>query len=227
MRRLKNWKLNYSDTVIQKLINHYNFKTSQDLYYFITEGKLELLDIKEVLLKEETAAATPVIAPPAGKETRDAIDVQYSDFLVIEDKVEGLDYKLAKCCKPVFGDPVFGFVTISEGIKIHRKGCPNAHNMMSRYPYRIVTAKWTKTRNLTSFITSIKITGVESVGMVNQISDIISQFNVTIRSFNYTTEDGLFEGTISILVPNNDVLYTIIKRIQTIKGILKVIRQND
>ncbi len=227
MRRLKNWKLNYSDTVIQKLINHYNFKTSQDLYYFIAEGKLELLDIKDVLLKEETAAATPVIAPPAGKETRDAIDVQYSDFLVIEDKVEGLDYKLAKCCKPVFGDPVFGFVTISEGIKIHRKGCPNAHNMMSRYPYRIVTAKWTKTRNLTSFITSIKITGVESVGMVNQISDIISQFNVTIRSFNYTTEDGLFEGTISILVPNNDVLYTIIKRIQTIKGILKVIRQND
>lgn len=227
IRRLKNWKLNYSDSVIQKLINHYNFKTSQDLYYFIAEGKLELLDIKEVLQKEETNTASPVSSLQSDKEIKEPIDVQYSDFLVIEDKVEGLDYKLAKCCKPVFDDPVFGFVTISEGIKIHRKGCPNAHNMMSRYPYRIVTARWTKTKNLTSFITSIKISGVESVGMVNQISDIVSQFNVTIRSFNYTIEGGLFEGNVSILVPNNDVPYAIIKKIQTIKGILKVIRHND
>ncbi|HBE41974.1 MAG TPA: RelA/SpoT family protein [Bacteroidales bacterium] len=227
MRRLKNWKLNYNDSVIQKLINHYNFKTAQDLYFFIEEGKIELLEIKEILQKEELPAGSPQTPSLPGKEIKEPIDTQYFDFLVIEDKVEGLDYKLARCCKPVFGDSVFGFVTISEGIKIHRKSCPNAHNLTARYPYRIVAAKWTKTKSLTSFITSIKITGGESVGIINQISDIISHYNVAIRNFSYNTEDGMFEGSLNILVPNNDVLYSIIKKIQTIKGILKVVRQNN
>ena len=227
MRRLKNWKMNYNDTVIQKLISHYNFKTAQELYYLIEEGKIELLEIKEILQKEESPATDVPAVPVPEKETREYVDIQYSDFLIIEDKIEGLDYKLAKCCNPVFGDAVFGFVTISEGIKIHRKGCPNAHNMMARYPYRIVTARWTKTKSITSFITSIKITGVESTGIVNQISDVISKYSVTIRSFNYNTEDGMFEGTLNILVPNNDVLYSIIKKIHSIKGILKVVRQNN
>lgn len=227
MRRLKNWKMNYNDKVIQKLINHYNFKTAMDLYYFIEEGKIELLEIKEVLQKEEPAIATTAQLPVSEKETREIPDIQYSDYLIIEDKIEGLDYKLAKCCNPIFGDSVFGFVTISEGIKIHRKGCPNAHNMMARFPYRIVAARWTKTKSLTSFISSIKITGVENTGIVNQISDIISKYNVTIRNFNYNMEDGMFEGTLNLLVPNNDVLYSIMKRIHSIKGILKVIRQNN
>jgi GTP pyrophosphokinase len=227
MRRLKNWKMNYSDTVIQKLLNHYNFKTAQEFYYLIEQGKIELLEIKEILQKEETPATDATAVPVPEKEIREPVDIQYSDFLVIEDKIEGLDYKLAKCCNPVFGDAVFGFVTISEGIKIHRKGCPNAHNMMARYPYRIMAARWAKTKNITSFITSIKITGVESTGIVNQISDVISKYSMTIRSFNYNTEDGMFEGTLNILVPNNDVLYSIIKKIHSIKGILKVVRQNN
>ncbi|MCU0456456.1 MAG: RelA/SpoT family protein, partial [Bacteroidales bacterium] len=145
----------------------------------------------------------------------------------IEDRVEGLDYRLAKCCNPVFGDSVFGFVTISEGIKIHRTSCPNAHNMISRYPYRVVAARWTKTASLTSFISSVKITGVEDLGIVNKIADVISAYNVTIRNFNYSMEDGMFEGTLSLLVPNNDVLYSIMKKLQSVKGILKVNRQNN
>lgn len=227
MRRLKNWKINYNDTVIQRLINHYNFKTAQDFYYLIAEEKIELLEIKEILQKEETAAAVHTDPVVSLKEVKEDTDTLYSDFLVIEDKVEGLDYKLAKCCKPVFGDPVFGFVTISEGIKIHRKGCPNAHNMMARYPYRVVAAQWTKTERLTSFITSVKITGLANTGIVNQISEIISHYNVNIKSFNYNSEEGMFEGNLGILVPNNDVLYSIIKKIQSLKGIHRVIRQSD
>ncbi len=227
MRRMKNWKLNYNDTVIQKLISHYNFRTAQDFYYQIEQGKIELLEIKDIIQKEETPETDITTIPVQEKEIREPVDIQYSDYLIIEDKIEGLDYKLAKCCNPVFGDAVFGFVTISEGIKIHRKGCPNAHNMMARYPYRVVAARWTKTKSITSFITSIKITGVENTGIVNQISDIISKYSVAIRSFNYNTEYGMFEGTLNILVPNNDVLYSIMKKIQSIKGIQKVVRQNN
>ena len=99
--------------------------------------------------------------------------------------------------------------------------------MMSRYPYRVVSVRWGSTKSTTSFITSIKITGVENVGIVNQISEIISSYHVTIRSFTYNMEDGMFEGTLNLLVPNNDVLYGIIRKIHSIKGILKVVRQNN
>jgi len=227
MRRLKNWKMPYGDTVIQKLINHYSFKTAQDLYFLISTGKIELLEIKDILQKDEPA---PAVSQPSGtqeKEAKEMLEAQYSDYLVIEDRVEGLDYRLSKCCNPVFGDSVFGFVTISEGIKIHRTSCPNAQNMISRYPYRVVAAKWTKAKSITSFISSIKITGVEDLGIVNKIADVISAYSVTIRNFNYSMEDGMFEGTLNILVPNNDVLYGIIRKIHSIKGVLKVIRQNN
>jgi guanosine-3',5'-bis(diphosphate) 3'-pyrophosphohydrolase len=147
MRRLKNWKIAYGDVTIQKLLNSYNLKTAQDLYYLIATEKIELLQIKEVLLKEE-----PIESPLSGtfvqeKEIKETIDSQYSDYLIIEDRVEGLDYKLSKCCNPAFGDSVFGFVTILDGIKIHRKNCPNAPNMIDRFPYRIITARWSKSRN--------------------------------------------------------------------------------
>ncbi len=160
-----------------------------------------------------------------GKEIKEVIPSQFTDYLVIEDRVEGLDYKLSKCCNPIFGDAIFGFVTISEGIKIHRTGCPNAHNMMARYPYRIVAARWTKTKNAPSFFATIKISGIEDIGIANKIADIIAGYTVSVRNFNYSMEDGLFEGTLNIMVPNNDVLYVIIKKIQAIKGVLKASRQ--
>jgi guanosine-3',5'-bis(diphosphate) 3'-pyrophosphohydrolase len=224
MRRLKNWKMVYGDALIQKLLNTYSLKTAQDLYYQIATGKIELLNIKEVLQKEDTTESTiPAIAVPE-RDTKETVDSQYSDYLVIEDRVEGLDYKLAKCCNPVFGDSVFGFVTISEGIKIHRTNCPNAHNMMARYPYRVVVARWTKSKSSPSFIAAIKITGVEDIGMVNKIADVISEYKVVIRNFNYNMDDGIFEGMLNIMVPNHNVLHGVIRKIQSIKGILKASR---
>jgi guanosine-3',5'-bis(diphosphate) 3'-pyrophosphohydrolase len=227
MRRLKNWKIPYGDTVIQKLINNYNVKTAQDLYFLIETGKIELLEIKEVLQKEQAPHSFQQITIPADKDLRELVDTQYTDFLIVEDRVEGLDYKLAKCCNPVFGDSVFGFVTISEGIKIHRTSCPNAHYMMSKYPYRVVSARWTKATSSTSFIASIKITGVEETGIVNRIADIVSSYTVTMRSFNYKMDEGMFEGVLNLSVSNNDVLYGIIRKIQSIKGVLKVNRVNN
>lgn len=227
LRRLKNWKIQYGDTLIQKLINHYNLKTAQDLYFQIESGKIELLEIKEVLLKDESPAQSEPAAFPTEKDIKEIQEHQYSDFLVIEDRVEGLDYKLSKCCNPVFGDSIFGFVTIFEGIKIHRRGCPNAHNMMSRYPYRVVSAKWTKTKAAPSFVASVKITGAEDIGMVNKIADVLAANNVTIRSFNYKMDDGQFEGMLHIMVPNNDMLHGVMRKIQSIKGIFKVTRSDS
>jgi len=228
MRRLKNWKIPYGDGLMQKLINHYNYKTAQDLYFDIASGKLELLEIKEVLQREEVPVqVTPALNDTSEKDAREISDIQYSDFLVIEDRVEGLDYRLAKCCNPVPGDSIFGFITISEGIKIHRTGCPNAHNMMARYPYRVVSAKWTKSRSGPSFIASLRVSGVEEIGMVNRIADILAAYNIIIRSFNYRMDDGIFEGTLNIMVPNNDVLYGVMRKIQALRGILKVNRADN
>ena len=223
MRRLKNWKLTYGDLLIQKLLGFYKLKTAQDLYFSIAKGKIELLDIKEVILKE--VPAEPVAAVlPAEKILKEIADVQYSDFLVIEDKVEGLDYKLARCCNPVFGDSVFGFVAISEGIKIHRTNCPNAHNLLSRYPYRVVMARWTKPREGVSFVASIKISGIDENGIVNRIADILSDNKVIVRNFSYNMDEGMFEGMLTIMVSNNNVLQGVMRRIQALKGVMKASR---
>jgi GTP pyrophosphokinase len=227
MRRLKNWKIIYGDTLIQKLINFYSLKTAQDLYYLISTEKIELLQIKDVLLKEESVAEEPTLTSLPEREIKEQVDSQISDYLIIEDRVEGLDYKLSKCCNPVFGDSVFGFVTISEGIKIHRNSCPNAHNMMSRYPYRVIAARWSKSKSSPSFVAAVKITGIEDVGMVNRIADVIADHKAVVRSFNYNMADGMFEGILNIMVPNSDVLHSIMRKIQGIKGILKVTRYDN
>jgi GTP diphosphokinase / guanosine-3',5'-bis(diphosphate) 3'-diphosphatase len=147
MRRMKNWKIVYSDTLVQKLLNSYNLKTAQDLYYLIATEKIELLRVKDILLQEEVVTGIPPVTILHEKETKELVDSQIADYLIIEDRVEGLDYRLSKCCNPVFGASVFGFVTILEGIKIHRENCPNAHYMKTRFPYRIIRAHWTKLKS--------------------------------------------------------------------------------
>jgi guanosine-3',5'-bis(diphosphate) 3'-pyrophosphohydrolase len=226
MRRLKNWKIVYNDTVIQKLLGIYSLKTSQDLYSLIESGKIELLKIKDALQKNGSSEAEVPVTEVVEKEYKKLSDDLHSDLLIIEDRVGGLDYKLARCCNPIFGDAIFGFVTISEGIKIHRTGCPNAQNMMARYPYRLISARWTKTKSATSFATTIKITGTEDIGIVNKIADIISKYNISVRTFNYSFNEGMFEGLLNIMVPNNDVLHLLIKKIHSIKGVLKASRQS-
>jgi GTP diphosphokinase / guanosine-3',5'-bis(diphosphate) 3'-diphosphatase len=227
MRRMKNWKIVYGDTLIQKLLNHYSLKTAQDLYYLIATEKIELLQIKEVLLKDESEEETPATVLLPEKEAKEQADSQISDYLIIEDRVEGLDYRLSKCCNPVFGDSIFGFVTISEGIKIHRTSCPNAHNMMARYPYRVIAARWSKSKSSPSFVAAIKITGIEDIGIVNKIADVIADHKAAVRSFNYNMADGMFEGILNIMVPNSDILQSIMRKIQGLKGILKTSRYDS
>ena len=224
LRRLKNWKIPFGDALMQKLLLKYQLKLAQDLFFMIGTGKLELLDIKDSILKVEEPE--PVIMSDLIKEKTyvDTSESLYSDYLIIEEKLDGIDYKLAKCCNPVFGDNVFGFVTISEGIKIHRTNCPNAGFMLGRYPYRSVMARWTKSKNSPSFFTAIKVTGTDDISIVNKISEVLKQFQVNVRSFNYNLEDGLFEGKINLYIANTNILHGVIKKIQGIKGVLKATR---
>jgi GTP pyrophosphokinase len=224
MRRLKNWKIPFGDEVIKKLQTSFQMKTAQDLYFMIASEKIDLLHIKEILIREEPEENVSGATVLPEKEYSDTTSSQYSDYLIIENKVEGLDYKLSKCCNPVYGDRIFGFVTISEGIKIHRTSCPNAQYMMAKFPYRIVIAKWSDSKNMLSFKSAIKITGNEDIGIVNKIADIISENKVSLRSFNYDMADGAFEGILTIMVPNNNVLQGIIRKITGISGVHRAVR---
>ncbi len=225
IRRLKNWKIQYGDIVIKKLLDEYGMKTAQDLYFAIAIGDIDLLQIKKVLLRAEENEEKSLPAEEVQKT-----GISYSetgDYLVIEEKVEGLDYRLSKCCNPVFGDKIFGFVTILEGIKIHRASCPNASYMISNFPYRVLRASWTRREESGSFLTSVKVVGVENLGIVSRITDIISGFKVTVRNFSYRMDNGLFEGKIEMLVPNINILFALMKRIQSVKGITRVIRVDN
>lgn len=226
-RRLKNWKITYSDTVVNRLLEKYNLKNSQDLYVKINNAEIVLLELKEFLLSAESNQTVAQVPVPPEKERPEKKELSYADFLIIENKIEGIDYKLAKCCNPVYGDPVFGFVTISEGFKIHRTACPNAENMISRYPYRIVPARWTESKLSPSFIASIKVTGIEDMGIVSKISDTMTNFKVIVRGFNYKMNDGLFEGQIQVSVPNVNILYALIAKIQSVKGVMRAIRSDQ
>jgi GTP pyrophosphokinase len=226
-RRLKNWKINFSDILVNRLLTNYSLKNAQDLYFKISTEEIELLGIKEFLLTTD-GTVKPHEAPEIPvKETREGREQQYSDYLVIENKIEGIDYRLSKCCNPVYGDSVFGFVTILEGIKIHRTACPNAHNMISRYPYRVLPARWAETDRNPSFIAAIKVSGSEDIGIVSRITDVIAAYKITTRGFNYNVNDGLFEGVIQVSVPNVNILYGLIKKIQSLKGITRAIRADQ
>ncbi len=225
-RRMKNWKIPYGDASVVRLLTEYGFKTSQDLYFSIAIGETDLLQVKKVLLRSDEQ---PGESLPRTQDTQvqDDVVVTGGDYLVIDEKVEGLDYKLAKCCNPVFGDRIFGFVTVLEGIKIHRATCPNADFMISNFPYRILRAQWTRLDSSRGFLSSVRITGVENLGIVARISEIVSEYRgVAVKNFSYSMNNGLFEGRIELLVPNINVLYSIIRKIQSVKGITRVSRMD-
>ena len=222
-RRLKNWKIPYGDATVMKLLNEYELKTSQDLYFSIAIGDIDLLEAKKALLRQEAHPDETAPKTPAPQHYEEPVSGG-SDYLVIDERVEGLDYKLAKCCNPVFGDRIFGFVTVLEGIKIHRASCPNADFMISSFPYRVLRARWTRLDASRGFLTSVRLTGVENLGIVTRISEILAEFKVSVKNFTYKMDNGMFEGRIELLVPNVNVLYGLIKKIQSVKGITRVTR---
>lgn len=231
-RRLRNWKIPFNDHNITLLLKEYKFKTAIDLYHSISTEKLELQDIKDVLLRAEKEAAeqnTAHSTPAANFETTIKPQThktsQSDDVLVIDEIVSNVDYRLARCCNPIMGDDIFGFVTIAEGIKIHRTNCPNAAQMLSRYGYRVVNATWSRNDGKTNFQAAIRVVGYDEVGIVSRLSDVIAKDNkVAMRGFSIENDRGMFEGIIRISVIDTSHLDGLISRIKKVQGVTSASR---
>ncbi len=226
LRKVKNWKIDFNDDGIRKLLKEYKFKLAQDLYYNIAIGKIDTLEIKELLVgkKEETARQLITDILPKDKVQ----ELEFSggdDYLVIDNNIKNVIYKLAPCCNPIFGDDIFGFVTINEGIKIHRTSCPNAPQMIERFPYRVIKAKWQETKKRSSFQATIRISGTDEVGIVEQISHVLSKdIGVQMRSINIETNNGDFDGTLRVFVNGLEHLDFLMNKLRGINGVFLVSR---
>lgn len=201
-------------------MSNYKYKLAADLYCAIANQKHDLSEIKDILTREEeTLEKLEEIEVKSVKPPK-----QSSDVLVVDKTVDNVEYKFARCCNPVFGDDIIGFVSIGEGIKIHRETCKNAKDLMKRYPYRIVNAAWTN-EGESAYQAVLQIIGDDEMGMVSNISQVISRdLRVQMRSISIETRDDMFEGKIAVLVRNTDNLTMLISKLKKLKGVSKVTR---
>ncbi len=222
-RRMRNWKIAFNDDNVKKLLKEYKLKYAQDLYYLISEEKIVLSGIKELLI--HGSEKNPVVLTPGEPMVQAGKTRTHKDLLLIQDEVDNIDYKLAKCCNPIIGDKIFGFVTITEGVKVHLMDCPNAKQLLTRYPYRVIRLKWTHSSDAAMLDTVIKISGLDEAGMVNRISELVTQGQrVSIQSVNYSAGEGTFDSELRLKVLDKDHLDKLIRRLMKIKGVLKVSR---
>ena len=227
-RKLKSQKISLSEDSINKMVQYFKLKTSLDLFYRIGIGAIDNQKIKEFASSYNNAFISFFKnkirrTPNAEGIDKDEITVKY-DMLVFGADEEKLDYKISPCCNPIPGDEVFGFISVNEGIKVHKKNCPNAISLQSHYAYRIIAAKWIDSSQ-EEFKVKIKLTGIDNLGLVSQITKIISgNMNVNIRNLNFNTDGGTFTGTITLVVKNISILNKLIVNLKQINGIDKVIR---
>ena len=228
MRRLRNWKIPFSDETVKKLLQHYRTKLARDLYAGIADEEIDLLEIKEILTAPQKKESEEPKSLGDMKTLPSEVRQKNEDFLLVDGNMKNVDYTLARCCNPIFGDPVFGFVTISEGIKIHRQDCPNAKWMKEKYPYRIIPVRWTTVKDKPSFEALIRVTGTDEIGIVNRITELLSnELDVNIRSISFSEKKGGFEGRIKVVVANADHLEVILHRLMRVKGITKASRYGE
>ena len=227
-RRLKNWKMELDDETMAALLKKLQYKTINALYAAIGDGVLDVADVKNHINElhsqnTEQAKETDLKSVKTGIQQGKGND----DILVIDAKnVRGLDYRMAKCCNPVFGDDVFGFVTRTEGIKIHRMSCPNAARLLEMYPYRIQKVKWSENPSTSNFQTGLRVTTALEPYVINEVMDIVNSFRASIRMFNVSENDrhGTYDITMKIAVPNNLELDKVISQMRNLKNVLKISR---
>ena len=230
-RKLKHLKINLNESVTNELVNFFKLKTSLDLYYRVGIGAIENQQLKDFAAKKSNTIIN-FFKNKIKRNQKNTADIDIHkpeinnnyDLLVFGTKHDKLDYKLAPCCNPIPGDDVFGFVTINEGIKVHKKDCPNAIGMQSNYAYRIMSAKWIDSTQ-EEFKALLDITGMDVLGLTNQLTKVISNnMNVNIQSISLSTNAGLFHGQVAVVVQNNTILKKMINNIKKIDGIEKVTR---
>ncbi len=224
-RKMRNLKLDNTEDNINKIQHFYRLNTSQELFYKVGKEQLDLGKLGS--LKKDKGKLK--YRGPSKKQTASIKDIvtkidPKSTSLVIGDNMETLDYKLANCCNPIPGDNIFGFVTVNDGIKIHRQNCPNAIQLMSNYAYRIIKAKWTNSEVI-SFLAAIRISGIDQVGLVSEVTKVISnEYNVNMRSISFDTDDGIFDGTVKVYVNDTTHLMELMRKLRNIGGVTNVSR---
>lgn len=230
-RKFKNRKMEYDEAVMMRLIKRLGFKNVTEFYQNIADEVLDVNDILDKYIEQQKrdGERDEVIYRSAEEyNLQNQIDettVTKEDVLVIDQNLKGLDFKLAKCCNPIYGDDVFGFVTVSGGIKIHRNDCPNAGQMRERFGYRIVKARWAGKSEGTQYPITLRVVGHDDIGIVTNITSIISKENgISLRSIGIDSNDGLFSGTLTIMVSDTGRLEALIKKLRTVKGVKQVSR---
>jgi len=229
-RKLKQLKIELNEKSVNEMVNHFKLKTSLDLFYRVGTGNIDSKALKEYAASRSNALVSFIKNKINRKQTvnqedinKDEITHKY-DLLVFGKEEEKLDYKFANCCNPIPGDPVFGFVTINDGIKVHKKSCPNAVSLQANYAYRIMQAKWIDSSQR-EFAAQIKLSGIDNLGLVNEITKVISSnMHVNMKSINFSSDDGVFSGKINLVVRNNTLLKKLMENLKKINGIDKVSR---
>ena len=231
-RKFKNRKIELDESVMQHLIKKLGFKEVSDFYRQIASGEL---DVNIVIDKyvELQQGDQPVTGNNVAQTAADFVLDQHltantqhptDDVLIIDRNLKGIDYQLARCCQPIYGDKVFGFVTINGGIKIHRESCPNAPELKKRFGYRIVKAKWSG-KGTSQYSITLRIIGNDDIGIVNNLTNIISRDEkLTLRSINIDSHDGLFSGNLEVVIDDNTRLETLMKKLRVVKGVKQVER---
>jgi GTP diphosphokinase / guanosine-3',5'-bis(diphosphate) 3'-diphosphatase len=228
-RKLKQMKLDFNNETINQLRAYFDEKTPLELFYKVGKGIIDSKDIKKFKdLKITTNNKNQKISDAKSFEREIAkIRDKEKDMLLIGEDMDVIDYKLAKCCNPIPGDEVFGFVTVNEGIKIHRTSCPNSLELLSNYGYRVVKAKWTSQQKI-AFLAGLKIIGTDRVGLINDVTKIISnELKVNMRSMTIDTDNGIFEGNIMLYVHDTHHLDLLINKLEGVNGVVKVRRYEN
>ncbi len=238
-RKLKQIKVTLDHDLGNKLQQHFKLQTSQDLFVKVAQKAISFKEIKGFIESTRNAAKWYNVLRNriAGKDTSNGEKKTSTsrprpkdkgDTIVIGDESQKMDYVFAKCCNPIPGDRIFGFISINEGIKIHRTNCPNAIHIRSNYAYRVVPAGWASKEDHTAFATGILITGIDDVGLVNSITTVISKdLNVNMKSIAFESNDGVFEGHIKVLVQGIHHLNNLIENLKKVKGIRKIVREDE
>ncbi len=228
-RKLRAQKIPFNEKTINELVIFFKLKTSLDLFYRVGVGTIDNQKLKDYAASRSNALVSFFKSKIRKQSTvedidKDEITAKY-DQLVFGRDEEILDYKLANCCNPIPGDSVFGFITVSEGIKVHKKDCPNAIQLQSNFAYRIIQAKW-KDSTQEDFKAVIKLTGIDNIGLVNDVTkEISNNMNVNIKNINFDSQDGIFTGKITVVVKNNSILKKLMEHLKKINGIDKVSRE--
>lgn len=229
-RKFEQWRIKYDVTTIHRLVNFLNLKNALEMYQQVADNKVDLTAVRDWLREKDPAEyLKEKIVQDKRIDSFNKSTVRQEDCLIINDTLDRIDFKLSKCCNPIFGDEVFGFITVGEGTKIHRMNCPNAKQMISRYPYRVVKVRWTENHVDDAYYTvNIRLTGMDDIGIINEVSKVISSdLRVNMRAMKIHSDDGFFTGQITLAVSDRNHLNIIIKKINQVKGIMTVQRSDD